>query len=87
MAVALGFLLRWFRRMQQHHAQQHGALTEQLLATEQQRMELEMEGGPPLSFVLSLFVPPSGLPSLSVPPLAGTPLGLLLLSLTSQRQS
>ncbi len=45
MVVGLVFLLRGFRRVRQRHALEHGALTEQLLATEQQRMELEMEGG------------------------------------------
>ena len=43
--VGLVLLLRGFRRMRQRHALEHGALTEQLLATEHQRMELELEGG------------------------------------------
>ncbi len=43
--VGLVLLLRGLRRVRQRHAMEHGALTEQLLATEQQCMELEMEGG------------------------------------------
>ncbi len=42
--IGLVFLLRRFHRMRQRHALEHGALTEQLLATENERMELEMEG-------------------------------------------
>ncbi len=42
--VALVLLLRWFRRMQQQHVLEHGTLTEQLLVTEKQRYDLEMEG-------------------------------------------
>ncbi len=44
MVVGLALLLRGYRRVRQRHALEHGALTEQLLATEQQCMELEMEG-------------------------------------------
>ncbi len=44
LVVALVFLVRWVRRVQRRHALEHGALTEQLLATEQQRLEFELEG-------------------------------------------
>ncbi len=49
MVVALVFLLQWFRRVRHRFVMEHGVLTEQLLATEQQRMELELEGTPPPS--------------------------------------
>ena len=42
--VGLVFLLQGFRRVRRRHALEHGALTEQLLATEHQCMELELEG-------------------------------------------
>jgi hypothetical protein len=46
-AVAVVFLFRWFRRAVQRHTVAHGELTEQLLATERERLELELEGRHP----------------------------------------
>jgi hypothetical protein len=42
--VALAFLLRRFRRAQRRHVLEQGVLTEQLMATERERQELELEG-------------------------------------------
>ncbi len=54
--VAFVFLLRWFRRVRQRHEFEHGALTEQLLATEKQRFELEIEGLSALFCILFLNI-------------------------------